>query len=182
MYGESKILAHDKHQQKTMISTYPRYTTATTAAHRSAKLLAAATTAPLFELDDGAVAPLVPLPLDEVVAAADEEEAEEEVRVAELMVVFRYMAVPVAALPLAPAPDPTAPVPTAPVPTAPVPTMAVAVAFALTTAVVVIFLLDEPEPPTMTLLEDDELEGVAAEEAVDETDDATDDEPEDDAD
>lgn len=148
-------------------------------------------TAALFALDDGAVAPLVVLPSDEVVAAADEDADAEEVRVAELMVVFRYMAVPVAALPLALAPDPTAPVPTAPVPTAlvrtagPVPTMAVAVVFALTTAVVVVFLLDEPEPPTMTPPEGKALEAVvareAADEATDKTDDDTGDEAEDEA-
>ena len=65
---------------------------------------------PLALVDDGAAPPLVSLPL-EVVAAADEEAAEEDVRVALLMVVLRWMEVPVAALPLAPTPVPTTPVP-----------------------------------------------------------------------
>lgn len=146
--------------------------TPTTAAHRSAKLLAAATTAPLFELDDGAGPLLVVLPPEVLVAAADEdvdEDVDDEVRVAMLMVLFRCKAVPVAAIPLAP--EPTAPVPTAPVPTAPVPT-AVVVALAMTTGVVVVVLLLE-EPPPMTPPDDAELV-VAAEDAdaeleVDET-------------
>ena len=83
-----------------------------------------------------------------VVAAALEVAAVEEcVKWALLMVVFRCMAVPVAAMPEAPTPVPTAPVPTAP----PVPMIVVAVAFAMTTWVVVTFALEPPdEPPTIT--------------------------------
>jgi len=165
-----KVLAREKHQQEITPPVYPRYIIPTTAAHSSAKLLAVATTAPLLELDDGAVEPLVLVAPDEVVAAADDDvAAAEELRVAELKVEFLWRAVPVAALPLAPAPVPTAPVPTAPVPTAPVPTIAVAVALTLTTAVVVVFLLDEPEPPTTTPPDDGEV-GIVAAEVVDETD------------
>lgn len=92
---------------------YARYMTPTTAAHKSAKLLAAVTAAPLP--DDGALS--LESESDEVVVAEDEEAVEERVRVAELMVLLRYKAVPVAALPLAPTPVPTTPVPTTPVPT-----------------------------------------------------------------
>ena len=63
----------------------------------------------VLELDgEGLLLVLVPVDeLDEVAAADDDDDGEdEEVRVAELMVVFRDMAVPVAA-------EPDAPVPTA---------------------------------------------------------------------
>ena len=59
------------------------------AAASRAKLLAAETTAPLFELDDGAGPELVLLPLPELDVAAADEEVDEDVRVARLKVVLR---------------------------------------------------------------------------------------------
>lgn len=150
--------------------------TPTTAAHRSAKLLAAATAAPLPAADEEPLSPLALLESDEVDVADDEEAVEERVRVAELMVVLRYMAVPVAALPLAPAP-----VPTAPVGTTPVPKICVAIVLVLTAAVVVTLAL-------ATGTTDGVLIAATADEMTDATDDAADtaddvaDEPEDEAD
>lgn len=77
-------------------------------------MLAVTMTAPLFELDDGAGPPLVVLPEPVVETAALDVADEDEVKVAMLMVVLRFIAVPVAAEREAPAPVPTAPVPTAP--------------------------------------------------------------------
>ena len=128
--------------------------TPTMAAASSARLLPTVTTAPLFGVDDGAFPELVVLP-EVVVAAADEVAADEDVRVALLMVVFRRALVPVAALPLAPTPVPTMPVPTTPVPTG----AAVVVELALTIGLVVEFLLGG-----VTMPED----GDEATEAVDE--------------
>jgi len=145
-------LAHENVNREINFSTYPRYTTPTTAAHNSAKLLAAATTAPLFELDDGAGPLLVSLPV--VVAAADEL-ADEDVRVALLIVVFLCIEVPVAALPLAPTPVPTTPVPTG---------AAVVVELAVTTGVVE-FVLPPRAPPVGA----DAATVEAATVAVDET-------------
>jgi len=133
--------------------------TPTTAAHKSAKLLAAVTAAPLPAVDEGALS-LLESESDDVVVAEDEEAVEDRVRVAELIVLLRYMAVPVAALPLAPTP-----VPTAPVPTTPVPTIWVASVLVLTTAVVVTLTL-------ATGITDGELNEATADEAADAIDDA----------
>lgn len=86
----------------------------TTAAHRSAKLLAAILiAAPVLELDGAGPLLVVLEPVDDELEEVDEDEDEEEevVRVAWLMVVFLDRAVPVAA-----EPEPTAPVPTIAVP------------------------------------------------------------------
>ena len=92
----------------------------------------------VLELEGAGLLPVL-VPVDDepedVVAAADEEAADEEVRVAMLMVVFRDNAVPEAAEPEAPAPVPAAPL--------------AAVVVALPEAEAVLLLL-LPEPPPIT--------------------------------
>ena len=119
-------------------------------------MLATVTTAPLFELEDGAGPEVVLLP-EVVVAAADEDVAVEDVRVALLSVVLRRALVPVAALPLAPTPVPTTPVPTG---------AAVVVELAFRIGPVVEFLVGGVKTPEDG---DDEIEAELATEAVDET-------------
>ncbi|MCJ1278569.1 hypothetical protein MMC21_006386 [Puttea exsequens] len=129
--------------------------TPTTAAHRSAKLLAAEMIVAL-ELDEGAGPLLVVLAAVDVAAALEELEELDELEelevlesVGRLMVVLRWRAVPVAAE----APEPTAPVPAA---AAEVGVAVVLLALrleAVTTLEPALALLPE-EPPPMTLPDD----------------------------